>query len=250
TRGSEAGRKFGIGEELGIALAGERNGLIPTSEYSTKKWGNDRWGSSFNISLSIGQGELGITPLQMANVMAIVANRGFYYKPHLIKAIGEEKVVKKEYTIKNNVGIDSKYFDPVIEGMSKVVNSTSGTGYYSRISDIELCGKTGTVQNPHGADHSVFVAFAPRHNPKIAIAVVVENAGYGSTWSAPIASLLVEQYLRDSISRPKYYVDRLLNTNLLPYQKKPAKPLIKKDSASNQQQITTAQLSPAKKEDE
>src|SRR5690606_12972694 len=249
TRGSEAGRKFGIGEELGIALAGERNGLIPTSEYSTKKWGNDRWGSSFNISLSIGQGELGITPLQMANVMAIVANRGFYYKPHLIKAIGEEKVVKKEYTIKNNVGIDSKYFDPVIEGMSKVVNSTSGTGYYSRISDIELCGKTGTVQNPHGADHSVFVAFAPRHNPKIAIAVVVENAGYGSTWSAPIASLMIEQYLRDSITRPKAYVDRILQGNFMPGQKKQVvKPKVNKDSTK--QASTQSLVALIKKENE
>src|SRR5690606_20873322 len=189
-------------------------------------------------------------PLQMANTMAIIANRGFYYRPHLIKAIGEKAVIKKEYTEKLHAGVEAKHYEPVIEGMSHVVNSPGGTAYYSKIADIEMCGKTGTVQNPHGADHSVFVAFAPRNNPKIAIAVVVENAGYGSTWSAPIASLLVEQYLRDSISRPKYYVDRLLNTNLLPYQKKPAKPLIKKDSASNQQQITTAQLSPAKKEDE
>ncbi len=250
TKWRNAVNRFGIGSELGIDLPAERSGLLPTADFYTKRWGSDKWGSSFNISLSIGQGELGITPLQMANTMAIVANRGFYYRPHLIKAIGDKKVVKKEFTEKIKVGIDAQHFEPVIEGMSHVVNSPGGTGYYSKIADIEMCGKTGTVQNPHGADHSVFVAFAPRNNPKIAIAVVVENAGYGSTWSAPIASLLVEQYLRDSISRPKYYVDRLLNTNLLPYQKKPAKPLIKKDSVSNQQQITTAQLSPAKKEDE
>ena len=233
TKWRDAVMKFGIGNELGIDLPGERNGLIPKSEYFTKKWGSDKWGSSFTISLSIGQGELGITPLQMANVMAIIANRGFYYKPHLIKAIGDKKIIKKEFTVKNNVGIDDRYFDPVIEGMSRVVNAPGGTGYFSKINDIELCGKTGTVQNPHGADHSVFVAFAPRHNPKIAIAVVVENAGYGSTWSAPIASLMIEQYLRDSITRPKYYTDRILNANLLPGQKKAYKPAVKKDTTSN-----------------
>lgn len=239
TKWRDAVMKFGIGKELGIDLPGERDGLLPKAEYFTKKWGSDKWGSSFNISLSIGQGELGTTPLQMANIMAIIANRGFYYKPHLIKAIGDKKIIKKEFTLKNHVGIDDKYFDPVIEGMSKVVNVPGGTGYFSKINDIEICGKTGTVQNPHGADHSVFVAFAPRHNPKIAIAVVVENAGFGSTWSAPIASLMIEQYLRDSITRPKYYTDRILNANLLPGQKKISKPVVKKDTTGNQ---TTATL--------
>jgi penicillin-binding protein 2 len=228
-RWHDAVAKFGVGTALDIDLPAERNGLLPTAEYYTKSFRNDKWTSSFNISLSIGQGELGITPLQMANVMAIVANRGFYYKPHLIKAIGEKKIIKKEYTQKNYAGIDVAYFDPVIEGMSRVVNAPNGTAYYSKINDIEICGKTGTVQNPHGADHSVFVAFAPRVNPKIAIAVVVENAGYGATWSAPIASLMIEKYLRDSISRPKYYAERLLNANLLPGIKKPKVP-VKKDT--------------------
>ncbi len=208
--------QFGIGDDLGIDLPNERNGLLPTAELYTKRWGSDKWGSGFNISLSIGQGELGITPLQMANVMAIVANRGHYFKPHLIQAIGEKKVIKSEYTKRNDAGIDAKYFDVVIQGMSQVVNSPGGTAIYSKINGIEMCGKTGTVQNPHGADHSVFVAFAPRDNPKIAIAVVVENAGFGSTWSAPIASLMVEKYISRSISRPKAYVDRLLEANLLP----------------------------------
>lgn len=213
-RWREAVAKFNIGSKVDIDLPNERKGLLPTADFYTKRWRSDRWGSSFNISLSIGQGELGITPLQMANVMAIVANRGFYYKPHLIKAIGEKEIIKEEYTKKNDVGIDSKYFIPVIEGMSQVVSR--GTATYSKIPNIEMCGKTGTVQNPHGKDHSVFVAFAPRENPKIAIAVVVENSGFGSTWSAPIASLMVEKYLTDSISRPKYYLDRLLEANLLP----------------------------------
>lgn len=207
---------FGIGSPLGIDLPGERKGLLPTDEMYTKRWGSDKWGSAFTNSLSIGQGELGITPLQMANVMAIVANRGFFYKPHLIKAIGEKKVIKDEFLKKNDAGIDAKYFEPVIQGMSGVVNQPDGTAYYSMIPGIEMCGKTGTVQNPHGKDHSVFVAFAPRENPKIAIAVVVENAGFGATWSAPIASLIVEKYLTGSISRPKYFKDRLVEANLLP----------------------------------
>ena len=207
---------FGIGSALGIDLPGEHNGLLPTDELYTKRFKSDRWGSSYTISLSIGQGELGITPLQMANVMAIVANRGFFYKPHLIKAIGDNKIIKEEYLKKNSAGIDLKYFDVIIDGMSAVVNQPSGTAWYSKISTIEMCGKTGTVQNPHGKDHSVFVAFAPRDNPKIAIAVVVENAGFGATWSAPIASLMVEKYINKSISRPKAYLDRLLEANLLP----------------------------------
>jgi len=207
---------FGIGTALGVDLPGERNGLLPSAEFYSKRFKNDRWGSAFTISLSIGQGELGITPLQMANVMAIVANRGFFYKPHLIKAIGDENVIKEEFLKKNNAGIDSRYFDVIIDGMSAVVNQPSGTAWYSRIPDIEMCGKTGTVQNPHGKDHSVFVAFAPRDNPKIAIAVVVENAGFGATWSAPIASLMVEKYINKKILRPKAYMDRLIDANLLP----------------------------------
>jgi penicillin-binding protein 2 len=243
TRWRNAVMKFGIGNELGIDLPAERDGLVPTADYYTKNFHSDKWTSSFNISLSIGQGELGITPLQMANVMAIVANRGYFYKPHLIKAIGEEKIIKKEYTQKNYAGIDQKYFDPVIEGMSNVVNGPNGTAYFSKIADIEICGKTGTVQNPHGKDHSVFVAFAPRNNPKIAIAVVVENAGFGATWSAPIASLMIEKYLRDSITRPKYYIDRILNTSLLPEPKTPIiKPTVKKDSSKK----TAMLVSPSK----
>ena len=207
---------FGIGSTLGIDLPGERKGSLPTDEFHTKAFKSDRWGSPFTISLSIGQGQLGITPLQMANIMAIVANRGFFYKPHLIKAIGDKKVVKEEFTVKNSAGIDSKHFNVVIQGMSDVVNQGGGTAYYSKINNIEMCGKTGTVENPHGEDHSVFVAFAPRNNPKIAIAVVVENGGFGGTWAAPIASLMVEKYLTDSISRPRAYMDRLVEANLLP----------------------------------
>lgn len=249
-RWRDAVAKFGIGDKLHIDLPNERNGHLPTADLYTKRWGSDKWGSGFNISLSIGQGELGITPLQMANVMAIVANRGFFYKPHLIKAIGEQNVIKDEYTQKNMVGVDAKYFESVIQGMSEVVNGGSGaTATYSKIPDIEMCGKTGTVQNPHGKDHSVFVAFAPRDNPKIAIAVVVENAGYGSTWSAPIASLMIEKYINGTISRPKAYIDRLLDANLLPNAPIKTKPALRSpaDSIASKKpepQILTKNINP------
>ena len=231
---------FGIGTALGIDLPGERDGLLPTADLYTKRFKNDSWGSAFTISLSIGQGELGITPLQMANVMAIVANRGFFYKPHLIKGIGEKKIIKDEFLKKNSAGIDQSYFDVIIDGMSAVVNQPSGTAWYSKIPDIEMCGKTGTVQNPQGKDHSVFVGFAPRENPKIAIAVVVENAGFGATWSAPIASLLVEKYINKKINRPQAYMDRLINANLLPGSEKVVR---KTDSAKlNNKVITKTKL--------
>lgn len=236
-RWREGVAKFNIGSKLDIDLPAEKKGLLPTADLYTKRWKSDKWRSGFNISLSIGQGELGITPLQMANVAATVANRGFFYKPHLVKAIGEKEVIKSEYTKKNYVGVDAKHFETVIQGMSMVVNQFPGTATYSAIQNIEICGKTGTVENPHGDDHSVFFAFAPRNNPKIAIAVVVENGGHGSTWAAPIASLMIEKYLTDSTKRDKYYLERILKGNLLPQPKVKPKPVISKkpDSTSNKQ---------------
>jgi len=187
---------------------------VPTPLHYDKIFGENHWRSSTIISLAIGQGELLSTPLQMANIECTIANRGYYYKPHLIKAIGDKQITKAEYTQKNYVGIDTEYFSPVIDGMQRVVES--GTAANARIPGIVMCGKTGTAQNPHGKNHSIFVAFAPRDNPKIAIAVVVENAGYGSAYAAPIASYLVEQYLKGSISKPKEEMDYIMNENLLP----------------------------------
>jgi len=211
----EATMKFGLGKPLGIDLPGEKSGSIPTAEYYTERYGNSRWTSSFNISLSIGQGEIEITPIQMANLMAIVANRGFYYRPHLIKAIGEKNIVKPEFTEKIFAGVESKYYEPVIEGLSQVVNMPGGTANSVKINGIEMCGKTGTVQNPHGNNHAVFFAFAPRENPKIAIAVFVENAGYGGVVAGPIASMMVEKYLRDTVTLPQYLQDRIFNFDFL-----------------------------------
>ncbi|UIR54552.1 penicillin-binding protein 2 [Sphingobacterium sp. SRCM116780] len=215
----EAISKFGIGHKLGIDLPGEKGGLLYKSDHFTKSYGNDKWRSSFNISLSIGQGEMGITPLQMANIMAIVANKGFYYRPHLIKGIGEKKIVKKEFTEKISAGVDAKYYPLIIQGMSDAVNTPEGTAWANRIPGIEMCGKTGTAQNPHGKDHAVFFAFAPRDNPKIAIAIFVENAGFGGVWAGPIASMMIEKYIKDTITTPKYVQDRIFKANFMPAKK-------------------------------
>ena len=208
--------KFGLGGKLDLDLPGEGTGLLPNASLYDKMYHKGGWRSSTVISLGIGQGELLATPLQLANIEATIANRGFYYKPHLIKSIGDRQVIKTEYTVKNYVGVDGQYFEPVINGMQAVVDR--GTAAASKIPGIVMCGKTGTADNSHGNPHSVFVAFAPRDNPKIAIAVVVENAGQGASWAAPIASFMVEKYLRDSISvRPSgISPDRYINTNLMP----------------------------------
>lgn len=191
--------KFGLGQKLDIDMPFERKGTLFTSDQYTKRFGK-YWRYTTVISLAIGQGEMSATPLQMANIMAIIANKGYYIKPHLIKAIGDKKVIKKDYVQKNYVDVDAVHFEPVIDGMQDAVNAPWGTAAASRIPNILMCGKTGTVQNPHGKNHSVFIGFAPRDNPKIAIAVIVENAGYGGAYAAPIASYLTEKYLTGTIS--------------------------------------------------
>ncbi|WP_443944045.1 penicillin-binding protein 2 [Pedobacter sp. AW1-32] len=209
--------KWGFGKELGIDMPFEKKGIFYPAEHYDKIYGK-RWGYTTVISQAIGQGEITSTPLQMANVMAAIANRGYYIKPHLIKGIGDKKVVKKEYVEKNYVGVDAKYFTPVIEGMRDAVNAPWGTAKQSQINNILMCGKTGTVQNPHGKNHSVFIGFAPMDNPKIAIAVIVENGGFGGSYAAPISSFIVEKYLTDTI-KPRgngYTVKAFAETNLLP----------------------------------
>ncbi|MDB5021128.1 MAG: Penicillin-binding protein 2 [Pedobacter sp.] len=214
-------RKFGLGAPLDIDMPFERKGTLFTSDEYTKRFGK-YWGYTTVISLAIGQGEMNTTPLQMANLMAIIANKGYYLRPHLIKAVGDKKIIKKEYVQKNYVGVDAKHFEPVIDGMEEAVNSPWGTAVLSRLPNIVMCGKTGTVQNPHGKNHSVFIGFAPRDNPKIAIAVIVENAGYGSTYAAPIASYIAEKYLTDSISNGrKGQVEWMKEQVVLPEMPKP-----------------------------
>ena len=223
--------KFGFGEKLDIDLPFEKAGYFYNADHYDKIYKN-RWGYTTVISQAIGQGEITATPLQIANAMAIIANRGYYIKPHLIRAMGDK--IKKEYVDKNYVGIDVKHFEPVIDGMQDCVNSPWGTAILSRIPDVVLCGKTGTVQNPHGKNHSVFIGFAPRDNPKIAIAVIVENAGFGSTYAAPIASYMIEKYLKGKVTGSRAaQVEWMKSQNLLPVLKdktKPVKIVTKADS--------------------
>jgi penicillin-binding protein 2 len=194
--------KWGLGDTLGVDLPGERRGRFYDAAYYSGKYSKS-WGYSTVISLAIGQGEMDATPLQMANIMATIANRGYYIKPHLIKAVGKDRKIQRQYLEKHSVDIDAQHFDPVIDGMQEAVNSPWGTAIASRIDDIIMCGKTGTVQNPRGKNHSVFIGFAPRDNPKIAIAVIVENAGFGSTYAAPMASYITELYLKGNVAKNK-----------------------------------------------
>ncbi|MCY7411033.1 MAG: penicillin-binding protein 2 [Chitinophagales bacterium] len=201
---------LGVGVKTGIDLPNEGYGFVPSSKYYDKIYGKGRWNSVTVVSLGIGQGEIGETPLQMANVLSAIANKGYWYTPHLIKKIEGSDTMLKKKIVKHIVPIDSNYFNMVIEGMKDVVDA--GTGTIARIPGVSLAGKTGTAQNPHGNDHSIFICFAPVKNPKIAIAVVVENAGFGSTYAAPIASLMIEKYLNDTITAPrKYLEERMFN---------------------------------------
>lgn len=202
-------KSFGFGQKLGIDLPGEKPGIIPSNAFYDRVYGDMRWKFSTIYSLGIGQGEIGTIPIQMANLAAIIANRGFYYTPHLIKGIGQSKKTPESFLEKHYTTVGPEHYGVVIDGMEQVV--LAGTAARSQIKGISMCGKTGTAQNPHGEDHAVFIAFAPKENPKIAIAVFVENAGFGGTWAAPIASLMIEKYLNDTITRPpleKHILDK------------------------------------------
>lgn len=186
-------RSMGLGSKLGSDIPFERSGYLPTSEFYSNLYKTKDWRPTYIISTAIGQGEILVTPLQMANLAASIANKGYFYTPHLVKSIKDQEIDDK-YTTKNMTTIDAKHYETIIEGMAKSV--TAGTSKRTNLgSEIEVCGKTGTVQNPHGKDHSLFMGFAPRNNPKVAIFVVVENAGWGGTFGVPIAKLMFEKYL-------------------------------------------------------
>lgn len=188
--------RFGLGQPLGVDLPSEKGGQMPTSTLYNRIYGEGRWKFSTIYSLAIGQGEMLITPVQMANLAAIMANKGYYFTPHLVKEIrGSEQ---QPVVTKHETGIKPEYFAFVQDAMSDAIY---GTAQRAVIPGIELCGKTGTAQNPHGYDHSVFMAFAPKDNPKIAIAVYVENAGWGGRAAASIASLMIERYLTGEVKR-------------------------------------------------
>jgi len=201
---------FGYDTKFDIGLEGVKKGLFPNSDYYNEvvypTWSG--WGPMTIISLSIGQGEMLATTLQMAQSTAVIANWGDGKKPHLLKSDDVQTIYSGEKPF------DAKHFDVVIDGMEDTF--LTGTARASKIDSIAACGKTGTAENPHGDDHSLFVSFAPKENPKIAIAVIVENGGYGSTYAAPIASLVTEKYLKDSIPENRKYLEtRMLEANLI-----------------------------------
>ncbi len=216
-------KSFGFGQPLGSDFPSELGGFIPNSAYYDKWYGKRRWRATTVISLSIGQGEIGCTPLHMANLCATIANRGYYITPHIIKD-SKEVTIDPKYKEKKYTMVDEKHFETIIKGMYRAVNSPFGSGATASIAAVdglEICGKTGTAQNPHGDDHSVFICFAPMDNPKIAVAAYIENGGFGASYAAPIASLLTEMYLNKEIGADRKDLEkRMKNSNLLHKAKK------------------------------
>ena len=208
---------FGIGKKLKADFTNELNGVIATSGYYDRIYGANHWNAVTIRSLAIGQGEISVTPIQMANWTAAIANRGYYFIPHVVKEIEEIDTIEHRFYDKHLINIDTANFGLVVKGMELAVNGGPGrTAGIAQLKDIIVCGKTGTAQNPHGKDHSVFIAFAPKDNPKIAISVYVEHGEWGASYAAPIASLMIEKYLTDSISPGRKWVEaRILNGNLL-----------------------------------
>lgn len=206
---------FGFGQKLGSDFPSELGGNIPTSNYYNRIYGKGRWRFQTIVSLSIGQGEIGATPLQIANLAAIMANRGYYYIPHIVKDSDGVEIDPK-YKERHYTKVDTKYFEPAVQGMYMAVNGGGSAGATARRAEVpglDVCGKTGTAQNPHGKDNSVFICFAPKDNPKIAVAAYVENAGFGATWALPVASLMLEKYLNGEISKErKSEEQRMLTT--------------------------------------
>ena len=187
--------QLGLGRKFGTDIPAERPGSIPTVEYYDRMY-NGSWNSVTIRSLGIGQGEVLVTPLQLANIAALIANEGYYYPPHLIKCFGDSTAIPEVMTTRVESGIDRKHVKVMKNGLRTVFSGPAGTARRYEMKDIPQCGKTGTAQNPHGNYHSNFIAFAPADNPTIALAVIIENGGYGATWAAPIASLMIEKYIR------------------------------------------------------
>lgn len=200
---SEIMKSFGLGNYMGNDLAVGSRGNIPNSAYYNKYLGKKNWTRYAIISNGIGQGEILATPIQMANYTAAIANKGWFYTPHIVKEIDGNPIKDTAFTKKHFVKVDKKHFPYMIEGMKKVITMGTGRGIYTKL--FSQAGKTGTAENPHGQDHSIFVLFAPVEKPKIAIAVTIENGYWGSRWAAPIASLIAEQYLTDTIKRKHLY---------------------------------------------
>ena len=218
-------KSFGLGDYLGYDLSIGKKGFIPESDYYNRFYGNNRWGSSTTISNSIGQGEILTTPIQMANFATAIANRGFYVKPHFVKRVDNKSINDRD---KNYTTIDKENFEIVIDGMVDVVNR--GTARIAKINGINVAGKTGTVENfiliedekKQLTDHSTFIAFAPAEDPKIVVSVFIENGYWGSRWAAPIASLIIEKYLKEDVGR-KWLENRMVSGSLIDEYEKPYK---------------------------
>lgn len=211
-------KSFGFGRKLGSDFPAELGGTIPDAAYYDKVYGKNAWKATNIISLSIGQGEIGCTPLHLANLCATIANRGYYYIPHIVKD-SEHVAIDGKFRQRQYTMVDTSYFPVVVEGMYRAVNSGYGSGATASVAAVEgldICGKTGTAQNPRGDDNSVFICFAPKDNPKIAVAAYIEHGSFGARWAAPIASLLVEKYLTGKISPQRGYLEtRVLEGNLM-----------------------------------
>jgi penicillin-binding protein 2 len=221
TKWKEYLNEFGFGKKLGIEFTNELTGLVPSTAYFDRYYGKNKWKALTVISMAIGQGEIETTPLQMANMTAAISNKGYYFIPHIVKSIGQDNQIDQKYRTKQVINIDSANFETIIAGMEAAVNGGEGsTARIAALKDIIVCGKTGTAQNTQGKkDHSVFIAFAPKDDPKIAIAVYVENAGFGATYAAPLASLMIEKYLTGKITNA-WSEQRILDLNLIAGDKK------------------------------
>lgn len=206
---------MGYGYKLGVDLPGESRGFLPNAKFYDKVYGEGHWSAKSVISVSIGQGEILATPLQIANLCATIANRGWFITPHVVKEI-QDSVINTELTKRHYPTVDASHYPPIAEGMRMAV--LGGTCRTANLPTIEVAGKTGTAQNPHGRDHSAFMGFAPYNDPKIAVAVYVENAGFGATFGVPIGSLIIEKYLNGHIAENRKYIEHnMLNANTIQY---------------------------------
>lgn len=229
---------WGIGTRTGIDLPNERNGNVPSPEDYDKIYGKGRWKASNCVTLGIGQDRLILTPLQSANSMATIANGGYFYSPHVLKFADGEDSLMNAFTIRKETGISDSIFKYVRHGMAGAVNF--GTAKVAHIDSIQVCGKTGTAENPHGKSHSWFSCFAPEVNPKIAVAIIVENGGWGATYAAPIASLVVEKYMNDSISAKRKPLEERMMKSVLILDREVVPPI-----QNNSNQDTTKQVQAA-----
>ena len=203
---------MGFGYALGVDLPSEKRGFIPNSNTYNRLYKNS-WAASNIISISIGQGEITTTPIQAANLAAIIANRGHYYVPHVVRSI-QDTVLDSTYLVKKETGIKKEHYESIVEGMARAVTGGTCRGI-NLLPDIEVCGKTGTAENPHGKDHSIFMGFAPRDKPQVAIFVIVENGGFGATNGVPIGRLMIQKYLKGEIDPGDKYLENMISSRVI-----------------------------------